>query len=327
MNRRSATAWFVVPLLVIGGCGSQPETTPDEASPTEELSQEEARVVELVAGSGELLLEEKSARVAMKMSTQMPEAAGGGAMTGTGSGAYDYEAKTGYLTVTMTQEALPQLGEMTMKTIMDLPFMYMNMTDMLRQYGGELPPQMKPWIRVNINEIGEQVGIDLGALMRFGQSDASSQALYTQGVVEVEEVGEEEVRGKPATHYSSMVDFDKLLETDLPEDVRSSLETVVRMMGTSRIPMDVWLDSSGRMVRQRLEMPMPLGPSGETLTNIVDTTYFDFGTDVEVDLPPERKVMDFEELLELAPDSGSGSQELAPPTDATSSLETGKTRA
>ena len=293
-------SWLVVPLLVLGACGSEPQ---DE--PTREVSEPEARFADLVAASGERLVDEGPARVETTVSAPMSDAAGGGLVAGTGRGAFDYAEKTGYLTMKMTFSGMPTLGNMTTKTIFDFPYMYMNMSDMLRRFGGA-PPQLKPWIRVNLNTIGEQMGIDMGALMRFGQSDASSYALYTQGVEDVERVGRQRVRGEPATHYAATLDFEKLQQDeDIPQDVRSSLAATVELMGTSEIPFEVWLDQSDRMVRQRLEMPMPMGTTGETTPTTIDMTYYAFGREVDVELPPQRQVMDFEELLELGSQPGA----------------------
>lgn len=315
---RRGIAWLVAPLLLSGACGSDPQTSPDGGSA------EQARYAELVAASGQRLLDEKTARVTSKMSQPLPASAGGGVMTGRGRGAFDYASQSGYFTVEMTHDSF---GTLTVRSIMDFPLMYMNMSEMLRRFrAGDLPPQLKPWIRMDLDAVGEELGIDLGAMMSFGRSDLGSYALYTKGMVDVERVGEEEIRNKRATLYSGTMDFHKLLEEDLPEDVRSSLETTIEMMGTSRIPLDVWVDSSGRMVRQRMEMPMPLGATGESVTSTMDMTYFGFGREVDVDLPPERKVMDFKELLELAP-GGSGSQDPAPPSDAVGSSSVGDVRA
>ena len=294
--------WLVVPLLLLGACGAEPQGEPEETN--EEVSEEEAEFHEVVAASGQRLLDERTARVDTTMSVTMPDSAGGGSMAGTGHGAFDYAAQTGYFTMEVTFSGMPSLGDMTTKTILDFPEVYMNMSDMLRQFGGDVP-QLKPWIRINFNTVGEEIGIDMGALMRFAQSDASSYALYTKGVEDVERVGREQVRGKPATHYRATLDFEKLQEEDIPEGVRSSLEAAVELMGVSEIPFEVWLDQSNRMVRQRMEMPMPMGATGEPVPTTIDMTYYGFGKKVEIDLPPERKVMDFEELLELGSQPGA----------------------
>lgn len=265
--------------------------------------------MQLVAASGQRVLEEKTARIRMTMSAPMPAAAGGGLMTGTGWGAQDFSSKQSYLTL----ETDGPWGVTTMKTIMDFPFMYMNMADMMRAMaGGSLPPQVKPWIRANLKTAADDIGIDLESMMQFSQSDAGSYALYTKGVVNVEKLGVEQVRNKPATHYSATLDFEKLLDEDVPDDVRSSVESMLELMGTSEVPTEVWLDSSNRMVRQKMEIPTPVGLAGENVTNTIDMTYFAFGSKVDIDLPPRNKVMDLEELMELTQgNAGKGSDSAA----------------
>ena len=304
-------AWAAVLFVLAAACGD-PGDVPrgSEAS----ISADESRVTEVVAASGTHLLEEGSARVSMTMSATMPAAAGGGLMAGKGTGAYDYESNSGYFDMSFSMSSAPALGSMTMKTIIDFPNLYMNMTDMLRTLGGDVPG-LKPWVHMNFNTIGEQVGIDLGALTQFGQSDAGQYALYTKGVTEVEKEGTETVRGDPATRYSATLDFEKLMEQDIPNNVRSSLEAAVELTGVTEVPIDVWLDEQDRMVRQRLDVPIPAGISGETTPMTIDMTYYGFGQPVDLDLPPERKTMEFEELLDLA--SGAGSPEEKTDTDAT----------
>ena len=287
--------------LLAGACGDPGERPTDVPTDQQTLSVREQRITELVAASGDYLLEEESARVTATMSTEMPASAGGGLMAGRGRGAFDYSSKRGYFDVSFTMSSFPQAGTVTMKSITDFPYVYMNMTDMLRAFGMPRPSGMKPWIRANFLTIGEQLGIDMGALMQFGQSDMSSYALYTQGVVDVEEMGEQIVRGESATHYEATLDFEKLMEQDIPEDVASSLEVLIDLMGTSRIPFEVWLDNQDRMVRQRMEMPMPVGTTGESVRTTIDMTYYGFGSKVDIDLPSKDKTMSFEELLELAP--------------------------
>ena len=302
-------------VLLLGACGEPQDAAPEaDATP----SSEESRVTAIVAASGQHLLDEGSARVGMRMSTEMPDAAGGGLMTGTGTGAFDYETNRGYLNLELSMSEAPQLGSMTIKTIVDFPEVYMNMTDMLRMLGAA-PSGLKPWIRIDFAKMSESLGIDLGAMARFGQSDAGQYAFYTKGVVDAEKEGTEEVRGQPATHYSATVDLEKLQEQDIPEGVRSSLEATVELTGTSEIPFEVWLDEQDRMVRQRMEIPVMMGATGEATPMTMDMTYYGFGRPVDIELPPPNKVMDFQELLQLSPGSGStensGEGELAPPSD------------
>ena len=294
-------------LLLAGACGDPGEAPTEEPNDQQTLSASEQRMTDLVAASGDYLLEEESARVTATMATEMPELAGGGVMEGEGRGAFDYSSKRGYFNVSMR---IPQFGTMTMKSITDFPHLYMNMTDMLEAFGIPRPPEMKPWIRANFLTIGEQIGVDMGALMQFGQSDMSSYALYTKGVVDVEELSEELVRGESATHYEATLDFEKLMEEDIPEDVSSSFEVLVDLMGTSRIPFEVWLDDQDRMVRQRMEIPMPAGATGETVQTTMDMTYYGFGSKVDVDLPPKSQTMGFEELLELTPGAGGETSDI-----------------
>jgi hypothetical protein len=292
---RTRLGCLLLSVLLLSACGD-PTRTPDRSAP-ETPEPPDSPLVRLVNAAGEKLVTEGSARVEMRMSAVMPEAAGGGLLAGRGRGALNLASQSGWMNFKVTTSGPVPLN-MSMKMVTEYPFIYMNFGDFFEQLP-QGPPGMKPWLRMNLETMGDQMGIDMDALTQFGQNDMSSYAFYTQGVEKVEEVGREKVRGVPATRYTTTVDFERLQEA-APEHLKATFENLTRLMGISELSMDVWLNDRGQLVREQIEMPIPAG--GDTITSTMDMTYFDFGTDVRVDVPPEDKVMDFEELLQMAPD-------------------------
>lgn len=282
-------------LLLLSACG-EPVERSDRAI-RETPAPPDSPLVRLVAASGEKLLEQGGAKVSMKMSAVLPDAAGGGLMAGRGRGAFDFASQAGWMNFKMTMPG-PVPMNMTMKSVTDYPFMYLNFGDLFEQLP-QSPPELKPWIRMNFETIGDHMGIDMDALMQLGQNDVNSYAVYTQGVEDVERIGRERVRGRPATHYRATVDFGRLAEAG-PEHLRPTFEALQNLTGVSEVPMDVWIDR-GLVVRQRQDVPTPSGVPGEVTNTTMDITFYDFGAEVDIDLPPERLVMDFEELLQMAP--------------------------
>ena len=293
---RTRLGCLLLTVLLVGACGDG--SRPQERGAQEAPDRVDSALARLVAASGEKFMAQGGVKVSMKMSAMMPDAAGGGLLAGRGRGAFDYAAQEGRLNIKMTSSGAVPLN-VKMSAITDYPIMYMNFGNLFKQVP-QPPPGLKPWIRFNFETVADQVGIDMDALMQFGQNDLSSYALYTQGVEDVQRVGRETVRGRPATHYRATVDFERLTEV-APENLRATFEALRRMTGVSEVPMDVWIDDRDLVVRQRLDMPLPSAVPGETMTTTMDMTFYGFGTEVEIDLPPESKVMDFEELLQMSP--------------------------
>lgn len=142
-------------------------------------------------------------------------------------------------------------------------------------------------------------------------TDPSQQLAYLKGVSDsVEELGEEEVRGESTTHYRAEVDLERAAEQQGPE-ARRAYEQMAQQIGTSTLPVDVWLDGDGLIRRFEMTMNVPLPPQGapsngaqptvsqgetEGRITIVEELY-DFGVPVNVEPPPEDQITDMSELM------------------------------
>lgn len=234
-----------------------------------------------------------SARIFMNMQMEAPN----GRMTTTGEGAVDMATKQGEMTMEMEMPdapaGTPDLG--TTEAIFEGTTIYMKMPALSAQ----LPPG-KPWVSFDLQKVGEQLGMDLGALMQAGGSDPSQSLQYLRGASgEVETVGEEEVRGAPATHYKATIVFDKVV-SEAPEDLQDAIEPTIDILrewlGADQMPIDVWIDDEGRMVRQQQSFDYEAGPAQGTSVSMT-MEMFDFGTEVDVEPPSPSEVTDLGELM------------------------------
>jgi hypothetical protein len=154
-------------------------------------------------------------------------------------------------------------------------------------------PQGKAWLKLDLAKLGEAQGIDLAQLMQFNQSNPNGALRYLRGATEnFEAVGEEEVRGVETTHYRGTIDL-RAVASQAPPAARKSYERIIEISGTSRIPMEAWIDDDG--LARRLRYEQPLGHGQGNLAFTMDL--YDFGVDVAVRIPPQPQTIDLMELI------------------------------
>jgi hypothetical protein len=139
--------------------------------------------------------------------------------------------------------------------------------------------------------IGKAAGVDLEQLMQANQQNPGDMLQALKGVGESSEVGHETIRGGDTTHYHADIDMKKAID-QVSHDER--LEQMLQSTGLSTMPVDVWIDGSGRVARQS----MKFSASGVSMDMTID--YTRFGVPVDVTPPPADQVMDAGALLGAA---------------------------
>jgi hypothetical protein len=110
--------------------------------------------------------------------------------------------------------------------------------------------------------------------------------------------GQRSVRGASTTHYRVVLDLNRA-GASLPPEQRPAIDELVRSLGTSTLPADVWLDESGRVRRRRFGVDTD--GSGPTAPTTVNLELFDFGIPVTVEVPPADQVTDLTNLFTPPP--------------------------
>jgi hypothetical protein len=259
--------------------------------------------VDPVARAAETTSKADTMHMSMKMRMTMPGLA---PVTMTADGAFDNTARRGSMTLDMSDFARqipsgagaiadPKLwrGE----EVFDLsksPVIYMRFPFMTRALPGS-----KPWIRIDLEQLGQRVGLDFGALMQSSQSNPAQQLDYLRSVSgDLKELGKENVGGVETTHYRGTVDLDdyeKLVPKDQQESMRKTIQQLEKTMGgVSTYPVDVWVDSADRVRRMAFDMKSET-PQG-TVTTSMQMDLSDFGAPVNVELPAKSQTMDFNQL-------------------------------
>jgi len=111
----------------------------------------------------------------------------------------------------------------------------------------------------------------------------------------IETVGTEELRGVETTHYYAIVDllrYEKIAPPAEREKLRSLLGEVVEQSGLGKIPVDVWVDELGLVRKLTMAFSAMQPGTTEHATMSMSFELYDYGKDVEIELPPAAEVVD-----------------------------------
>ena len=188
-------------LLLSGACGSNSDD--DGAGGTKAKQQ---TPLDAVLASSTKTVEGKSSRLAFNLAAQGVQGAPGGSITTTGEGAFDYAGRQGAFTMN-----IPQLGQIEAVSTGSTTYQ-------------KFPPQLaarlggKPWLKIDLNQMGQAAGIDLNSLSQASSGDPSQALQFLRGAgADMVEVGKEQVRGEAVTHYRGTVDLNKAAAAAPPE--------------------------------------------------------------------------------------------------------------
>ncbi|HUR49159.1 MAG TPA: hypothetical protein VMY88_06470 [Acidimicrobiales bacterium] len=277
MARTKWTAALLLTVMVFaGGCGKNGE--------------------QVLAAAGDATAQAGTSRMSMTVSaepdssTATTAAGGAPAFEIKAEGLINYETGHGIMTMDMGALGIPgaPAGDAEMRMLGSVVYMKMP--------GSELGN--RPWIKFDLEALGES-GAPVPSL-NPASNDPRGVLDALRGVSgEVQEVGEQSVRGVATTHYRATVDLEKA-QDEVPKERRDDFAAFSEQLGIEELPIDVWVDEEGRARRFAYEVETPA--AGGTPASQVDLVIelFDFGVDVEVKAPPESEVTDYGEEIEPA---------------------------
>lgn len=164
-----------------------------------------------------------------------------------------------------------------------------NMGDAFSQQTGG-----KHWINYSYDDLAELSGAS-GEVMKDQMQnttpDQGVKALLASG--DVKKVGQEDVRGVTATHYSGTVDVAELTakNSELDADQLAAFKKQLSDAGVSTEKVDIWVDKDDLLVKKTERGQMKTGELNSTVF------YSDYGTKVSVERPPASDSVDFKEFL------------------------------
>jgi hypothetical protein len=240
--------------------------------------------------------------------------AGEGAVPATAEGRFDTKRQRGEMTLSMDLSSLGGgdvpggAGAVKQQMVFDGLTFYIR-SPLFEQ----TLPAGKRWLKIDLAAIGKQSGLDLGALMSQGASQDPTQVLaYLKAASgAVKRVGSETVRGVATTHYKATIDFRKVPDSapaDQRAAVRRSIDQLIKLSGASTAPMEVWIGADG--LARRVVSTTTTGTAAQRIELRQRIELYDFGTKVDVTIPPASAVLDASKLGGLAPGPGSGTGSL-----------------
>ncbi len=213
----------------------------------------------------------------------------------TGNGVINEVARQAHINIDMSDLANATGGsglkasQLQMTEILNGTVIYMRMPFL----DGKLPGNKK-WMKMDIAKTSKALGLNLGQVTQPGQ-DPGQQIGYLRTVSNAKKVGTETIRGVKTTHYRGVAKLDRypqLLPPSQRAAARAGIQRLIKLSGTSSMPMEAWVDSSNRIRRMKFAMNMKLAQTAQSLHMDMQEDLYGFGTSVNVTPPPSDQVFD-----------------------------------
>lgn len=210
----------------------------------------------------------------------------GQATTVRGEGVTDYATGASMMVMHFPD---PTGGEIELETRTIGGFLYQRLPEPMR--GAVAPGASTPWVKIDLRQRGGSADVT-------GTGSESALASLRAISNDVETLGDEDVRGVPTTRYRATVDYDKAIEKATGERREEMIEARGRI-GSSVMPIDVWIDDDGLLRRTRVDMSAAMeaaqretGSTAARGSSVFTTEFYDFGVEVDVVAPPDSEVTD-----------------------------------
>jgi hypothetical protein len=259
--------------LVAGGCGSASlEGVAEAASKTASAS---------------------SVHFSMTLSQSV---AGGQPVVVKGSGGFDGPAKKLAMSMDMSGMAAAFGGGLApggfeVEAVMDGLVMYLRLPLL-----DAMLPAGKRWVSMDLAKIGEAAGVNVESLMSVGGNDPRRMLEYLRSATDLEEAGEDTVRGVATTRYRGTLDLQKAIDA-LPAEQRAAASAAMGLLkqaGLGSVPVQAWVDLEGYVRRIRQTYAYELG--GMKSSASLEFDYFGFGQPVDVTVPHAAETVDVSSL-------------------------------
>jgi len=258
---------------VLSGCGS-----------SDSLSSE------AVARAADATVAKGGTKISIASDSVLP---GGGQLTMSGEGAVNTKTQQGHLTLKAIA-APPSVDKatLTQDLVFDRFVFYMRSP----AFAAALE-NGKKWVKIDLIKAGKAAGIDLTLLSQTGQDPTQSLRLLKAVSGEVKKVGDEDVRGVKTQHYKATVDLKKYPDTVPAKDraaAQSTIDNLIKRLGSSTSPVEFWIDDDHLIRRYAQTLKLKVAGGASSIKQRIE--YYDYGSKVDVSLPPAGEVRDLTDI-------------------------------
>jgi len=268
----SALGLLMLALAFLSACGSSVKSTADP-----------------VAAAAEKTVAAKTVQFSMTMQEQMPSMSMPVSMTA--DGAMDFAGKKMSMSMDMSQmaalggQALGSSSDWKIETVIDGLVMYMK-----APFLQTILKSDKPWIKLDMESIGKQQGLDLSSMMNYDPSQLTRFVDYLRGSKDMRVINHEKVRGTATTHYQGSVDFDAYLKA--AEKAQEKLSQIGKPVYGL---FDVWIDSQQKIRREKFNYSIDV-TSGGSMKAAFSIDFFDYDAPTSITIPPADQTVDMQQL-------------------------------
>lgn len=145
----------------------------------------------------------------------------------------------------------------------------------------------KPWLKIEPNG-DDMMSKALSSTFEEMRRNADPREALDQFAESGEITSQEEVElnGEQTTHYTILVDFEKLAAAQDNPDAKKALE----MLDVKEFPVQMWINEDELPVRMSMDMPMKNPSTNEPLEAKIQVDYTKWGEPVEIAAPPAAQV-------------------------------------
>jgi hypothetical protein len=283
ISARRTTLAALVLVLAAAGCGGSGSSSGTNASPPPPPGTD-AAPSDMLSAAASATTDAGTYKTTFELAMDGPN----GPVTLAGGGEFQADPPLGKMTMDFSAITGAAGGEAMV--IFDGTTMYMQIPG--------LGVGTDKWFKFDTEALGAAAG--LGQLSQVAQGDPSQTLQYLSGATDVEVAGTETVRDVETTKYTMTIDLNAAAEQAESEELKQAILDSIAENGVSEVPAEVWIDGDG-LVRKTVTHFNDVTTDEGTTDMTVTVEIYDFGEDVEIEVPSEDDVLDFGNLGGLVP--------------------------
>ncbi|GAB3458972.1 DUF6612 family protein [Actinophytocola sediminis] len=154
----------------------------------------------------------------------------------------------------------------------------------------QMPQELEPgksWLKIDPNgddAMSKALGSTFDEMRKNADPRASLEQMKDAGEITAEE--QVELNGEQTTHYSILVDVEKMAANQDNPDAKKALE----LMEVKEFPVELWLNEDQLPVRMTMDMAMSDPASGQSVEATFQTDYTNWGEPVEITVPSPDQI-------------------------------------